>query len=144
MKQRTAYGIASITFGVLALLLVSAALHAESFRGTGSAHLLMLADRWGLVRTPPADAELEIKPSTIMALTDETAITGVLIYGGYLAVVAMLVASWAGFKREESLYWACGFICGAQAVFLIHPLAGLGFLIVGAVVISVARRMRSA
>jgi hypothetical protein len=144
MKQRTAYGLASIAFGALALLLVSAALRAESFRGTGSAYLLMLADRWGLVRTPPADAEFELKPSTIMALTDETAITGVLIYGGYLAGVAMLVAIWADFKREESLYWATGFICGAQAVFLIHPLAGLGVLILGAVVISVARRMRSA
>lgn len=144
MRQRSTYGIASIVFGVLAILLVSVAQHAESFRGTGSAYLLTLADRWGLVRTPPANAETELRPSSIIALTDETALIGVLGYGIYLAIAAVLVASWAEFKREESLYLAAGFICGTGAVFLVHRIAGLVFLLLGAIVILGVRRARAA
>ncbi len=65
-------------------------------------------------------------------------------YGIYLAVVALLVAAWAEFKREDSLYLAAGSICGAGAVYLASHTAGLGCLILGAAVILGVRRARAA
>lgn len=63
---------------------------------------------------------------------------------GALAVVALLVATWAEFKREDSLCLAAGSICGAGAVYLASHTAGLGCLILGAAVILGVRRARAA
>lgn len=144
MSRQITYGIASFAFGALAVCIVAIGQHAERFRGTGSAYLLSLADRWGLVRAAPVNAEAELRPSSLLALTDEKALFLIQSYGIYLAVVALLIATWAEFKREDSLYLAAGSICGAGAVYLASHTAGLGCLILGAAVILEVRRARAA
>lgn len=142
MTARSIFGPGSILVGALGLLAVIAARHGESFRGTGSAFLLNLADRLGFIQNPPADSVPVAKAPGLLSFTDETALQAILSLGLGLGVVAMLLAVHASSRREDSLYLSAGFICGWLSILVTNYPAGMSALLIGAAVIFGVRRKR--
>jgi hypothetical protein len=142
--MRTPLSFFSLGAGALSVVAVAVAMHAETFRGIGSAVLLNTLDSWGLVRSPKPGAFAEAKPIGVLSLNDESALS-LLLWGGVVsAVLACVVALVAEARREHNLYLAAGFICGAMALVVFNVGAGLLALAVGGIAISVLRRGRGA
>jgi hypothetical protein len=139
---RSALGITSIGFGALSIVTVPVAQYWESLRGTASAYLLNTADRLGLIRQPHPFAEVELRPSGLLPMTDETALWAFLVYGVYLGLVSVVLSLWAEYRREDNLYLSAGFICGVGGVFLANKDAGLAVAMIGAVAVFLLRHVR--
>jgi len=140
---RPVSGISAIVTGALGLLAVIVARHGESFRGTGSAYLLNLADRLGFIKSPPSDGIPQASAPGLLSFTDETALQAVLGFGTCLGVLAMLLAVHGSRRREDSLYLGAGLICGWLAILVANYAAGMTALLIGAaVVLAVRSRQR--
>lgn len=139
---RSALGITSIGFGTLSIVTVPVVQYWESMRGPASAYLLNTADRLGLVRQPHPYAEVELRPSGLLPMTDETALWALLVYGIYLGLVSVGFSVWAEYRREDNLYLSAGFICGVGGVFLASKDAGLAVAVIGAVAVFLLRHVR--
>ena len=139
---RSALGITSIGFGALSIVTVPVAQYWESLRGTASAYLLNTADRLGLVRQPHPFAEVELRPSGLLPMTDETALWALLVYGIYLGLVSVVFSLWAEYRREDNLYLSAGFICGVGGVFLASKTAGIAAATIGTVAVLALRHSR--
>lgn len=138
--MRAVLGVSSIVAGVLGLIAVIGARHGESFRGTASAYVLSLADRLGLIRSPPPDSMPEARAPGLLSFTDETALQAILSFGIVLGVISMLLAVWASVRREDSLYLGAGLVCGWLSLVAVNFFASVGSLLVSAVFIFALRR----
>lgn len=144
MRARSISGLNSIVIGAIGLVVVIAAKHWESFRGTASSYLLLFADRHGLIKNPPPGGEAEARAPGLLSFTDETALQALLGYGVYLGAASILLAVLASFRREDSAHASAGLICGWLTLFMADYYLGMFALLVGAALVFVARRQRNA
>lgn len=117
--------------GVIAMVLVYAARHLESFRGLCSGALLDWLDQRGWVKQPPPDAPMVIGPPGWLSFTDATALETLLTLGLALAVVAALPAMLASRSQRQCPFSAAAFLCGVCAWSLYDAVAGFIALGVG-------------
>lgn len=122
-------------------------------------------DRLGFVKQPPAETpsvivvELPargipgVAPERIVsisgapemsdaghfAINDENAILFLLTLSIVLALIAMVTAVWAEYRREPTLFLSAGYVCGVLAITQIWPLAGFVCAIAGAIAVLVLR-----
>ena len=143
MRRRSVSGVNSIVIGALGLVVVIAAKHGESLRGTASFYLLSFAARHGLLKDPPANGEDEARVPGLLSFTDETALQALLGYGVYLGVASILLAVFASFRREDNLYLSAGLICGWLPLFMVNHYFGMLALLVGTALIFIARKRHS-
>lgn len=140
LKARSFAGISSIVAGAIGLISVIVARHGESLRGAASSWLLTTADRLGFIRNPPAGRLDEAKVPRLWSFTDQTALDMVLGLGVLLGVAAVLLAVWAAVRREHSLHLGAGLVCGGLGLAAADNVAGMGALLLGAVLVLAVRR----
>ena len=144
MRQGVRFGIVAILLGSIAIVFVIIAQHAESFRGNTSAYLLYWLDAHGLVRSPQPGSPVEFTHPSLFVLTDKGAIRGLLVYSVWFAAWSILLALWAEFKLENTLYLSVGIILGVLTIERFNfPLSLLAMGIVAVTVTALRRRHRA-
>jgi hypothetical protein len=129
------FGVAAMVLGSFAIVFVIVAQHAESFRGITSAYLLNWLDARGLVHTPQPASVVEFVNPGLFVVTDKGAIRWLLVNSMWFAVWSILLALWAEFKLEHTLYLSSGLILGVLALELFS--FQLGLLAMGIVAVTV-------
>jgi len=133
-----------MVLGGIAIVFIIVAQYAESSRGISSAYLLKWFDARGMVRSPQPGSVVEFVNPGLFVLTDKGAIQWLLVYSVWFSVWAMLLALWAEFKLEDTLYLGAGFTLGVLALELFSlPLSFLAIGI-GAIAVFALRRERHA
>jgi hypothetical protein len=112
MTLRQPSEVLALCAGVLANIVASGAVYAESLRGAGSSSLLRWLDGAGLVRARSSMAEPELVNSSIFTITDESAIIYALILSGILGITAMVLSLRREARREGTILSSAAFVCG--------------------------------
>jgi hypothetical protein len=126
--------------GGISIASVIAALQFELLRRSGGGHVLVIAQKLGLIREPDYDAIQEVSSTSWLTVSDGSAIAALGTLGASLAVVALAFALWAEHRQEDSLYLGVGFICGGMSPVLIHPAVGIPVIAAIATLILALRR----
>jgi hypothetical protein len=95
----------------------------------------------GLVRHS-STGEPSLTEASIFAVNDENALVFLTSLAVALAVVGMVLALIAEYRREPTLYLSAGYTCGALALLLFKPLVGFASMVAGIVAIMVLRHDR--
>lgn len=158
----------SLLSGALAVALASLAVHLRSVRIPGSFKILSWLDSLGLVKQPAREAphaiviELplrgipgaasertasmggvsEMTDAGYFAINDENAILLLFASSIALALAAMLVAIWAEYRKEPTLYLSVGYICGVLAIAQVWLPGGFVCGFVGMAALLVLRHQR--
>lgn len=158
----------SLLSGALAVPLASLAVYLRSVRIPGSFKILSWLDSLGLVKQPAREAphaiviELplrgisgaasdgtvsmggvsEMSDAGYFAINDENAILLLFASSIALALAAMLVAIWAEYRKEPTLYLSVGYICGVLAIAQVWFPGGFVCGLVGMAAVLVLRHQR--
>lgn len=158
----------SLLSGALAVPLASLAVYLRSVRIPGSFKILSWLDSLGLVKQPAREAphaiviELPLRgisgaasdgtvsmggvsemfDAGYFAINDENAILLLFASSIALALAAMLVAIWAEYRKEPTLYLSVGYICGVLAIAQVWLPGGFVCGLVGMAAVLVLRHQR--
>ncbi len=144
MRQGVRFGVTAMLLGAIAIVLVIVAQYAENSRGITSAYLLNWLDARGLVRSPNPGSVVEFGNPGLFLITDKGAIQWLLVYSMWFSVWSILLALWAEFKREDTLYLGAGFTLGVLAIELFSFQLSLLAMGIGAAAVIALRRKRHA
>jgi len=170
MASSNRLGLFSLFCGTLAIPTAIIAAYLQSIKIPGTGMVLDWLEKIGLVSTPEVPAPViyiiesiapdlakiglargqtiavsgapEMREMSLFAINDENAILFLFFISVLLAALAISAALWAEYRREPTIFLSIGYICGALAVFLIRPLAGLVVCIFGMIAILVLRHQR--
>lgn len=137
--DRMKAGLTSFLVSIPALACALGARHAAEVRIPGSGHVLAWMQEHGLVRDPDPGRTPEWAPASLTLLTDGSAIQWLLLHSWWFGGAAMLMALRADRKREETLYSAAGYVCGALALSLSAPAVALGAALSGMAILGIFR-----
>lgn len=136
MRTGKGFGLSSLLFGLVACLVFYTVADLSKQNPLTGGKLLWIFDQMGLVsheRTYLA----ELKPSSIFAFNDTSAILFLKWFAFDLVILATTLALYAEYRRESTLYLSAGFILGTASLAFVYPLAmvaaqvaGVGFLFV--------------
>jgi len=144
MRTGVRFGVVSVWFGAVAVILAIVGTYAESLRGRGSARFLNWLDAHGLVPPPKPGGVIELTNPSALLVTDQIAIQWLLAHSVWFAVCSMLFALWAEHKRENTVYLSAGFACGSSGLVLLSPAASMFAMSLGAVSLLALRRYHRA
>lgn len=160
------FGLVSFLAGTFAVPISATASYLQSIRVPGSGFLLGWLEQHGFVNEPAAPAPViyvmhlfpslektglstrpmvgvtgvpELTEANVFSINDGNAILFLFATALFLAVASMAFAIYAEYRRESTLYFSAGYVCGALAIFLIRPIAGLVSLIFGLIVVLIHR-----
>ena len=130
--QQSRFGTISVFFGATALLAAIAFTETERRRNPGVGYLLNWMDQLGLIKGPSPGQIPEWRALGPFDLTDQRALMWVLVYSVCFALLAMILALWSEYKREDSLTRSIGFILGVLALHIYGFQYSMPALMVGA------------
>jgi hypothetical protein len=138
------YGRLSLLMGFLAVVCAVGAWHAQQVRMPGSGHVLNWFENHGLVSSPDPGRVVEIGSASVILLTDGFAIWWIQLHSWWFAGAALLLALWADFKGEDTLYPSAGFVCGGLALAMYSPSVAAAVAVAGTIWLSWQRGRRRA
>ena len=142
MRIRHRLGLLATLSGTLALCVAAAGWTLRAAHNPAEGAVLAWLGRMGAVRQPAARVAT-LSQAGWFSVNDVNAIVWLLAAAVLLAVAAMGLAVAAEWRRESTLWLACGYVCGALALALLKPVAGFVAL-TGGVMLAVLLRQERA
>ncbi|MCD2341005.1 hypothetical protein LRH25_11690 [Ideonella azotifigens] len=138
MSSRAVDGVLSLVLGGGALIVAEGIRALEPTWPLRPGLLLRIADSLGLLRVSEADRSFQAMG--IGSVDDTRALAAAAVYVVYLTLASALYAAWSVWREDDSLYPAAGLVCGACALHVLAPLAGMVLLVTGSTALLTLRR----
>jgi hypothetical protein len=134
----------SLALAICGLVIVVTAMYWESLRGIGSSRYLEFVDSLGLVKNPPAgNARIDsIGPAGLISFNDQRLFLVLLVYGLYLSVLGTVSSLRLEYARESDQYSSIAFVVGALTFVYWSTPCGLLVFCLGALVHTLAKRLK--
>jgi len=139
--RRVSFGKLSFACAFISCTLFTILLHIKRIGVLFGGNILKTLDRLGLVRQE-GNHLAEIKPSSIFALNDANAVLWFTWIALVLAELSVLLALYADYKREPTLYASAGFVVATLGVGLLYPGIMVVAQAVGIIVLLSMRKRR--
>ncbi|WP_411886807.1 hypothetical protein [Polaromonas sp. YR568] len=139
--ESVSFGKLSFAGALIACALFLVVSYINRFGVLFGGNILRMLDQLGLVRKERSYLA-ELKPSTVFALNDANAVLWFTWLAFIFAGLGVVLALYADYKRESTLYASAGFMVATLGIGLLHPLLMVAVQATGAVSLIAIRGTR--